>query len=160
MVTGDPGGAFRPDAIVTRAELVVMFMNTVKEGSTGTEPSFTDSNEIGNWAKFAIAQAISQRFIQGYPDGSFRPKAQVTRAEMALLAARTLGLERSGQSGTTFKDDRDIPNWAREAVGLLQDMSIVQGDLNNQYQAAAMVTRAELVTLLIRLYPLLHPNEQ
>jgi hypothetical protein len=68
---------------------------------------------IPAWARPAVVTAWSKGIISGYPDGTFRPHNQITRAEMAVIVARALGL--SGGSGPSFKDAAEIPAWAVEA---------------------------------------------
>ena len=55
--------------------------------------------------------------VSGYEDGSFRPDAQTTRAEMASMIANALKVPLDANAQTGFADDEDIPNWAKGAVG-------------------------------------------
>lgn len=43
---------------------------------------FTDKEQIGEWAKKAVAQAVQTGIVGGYEDGRFRPHAYLTRTEM------------------------------------------------------------------------------
>src|SRR5690606_32017391 len=53
---------------------------------------FADNDQISDWARGAVAYA-SARIVQGYPDGTFRPQANVTYAEAYTMLIRALGLE-------------------------------------------------------------------
>ncbi|MBB6674566.1 S-layer homology domain-containing protein [Cohnella nanjingensis] len=90
IVTGYPDGTFKPNDRVSRAEFAVMLMYMLKPQTEGTALTLTDTSKIGAWAKKAVAQAVQAGIISGYPDGSFRPDADITRAEMAVMIARAL----------------------------------------------------------------------
>lgn len=91
IVSGYPDGTFKPDMTVTRAEFAVMLMNAWKLQGEGVVLTFTDNAKIGAWAQQAIAKAVKAGIIHGYEDGSFRPDAQITRAEMAVIIANAMG---------------------------------------------------------------------
>ena len=55
---------------------------------TGPKDSFTDIS--GHWAKAEIEQAAALGWIKGYPDGTFRPDSNITRAEAIVLLNRVL----------------------------------------------------------------------
>lgn len=85
---GYPGGVFRPAAEITRQEAagVLGKMLLIEEIAGEEKPlKFTDTAQIGAWARPAVAALVAQGFFAGYPDSSFRPQQAVTRAEAAAL---------------------------------------------------------------------------
>ncbi|MNC67963.1 Cellulosome-anchoring protein precursor [compost metagenome] len=54
---------------------------------------FTDASQIAMWAKDSIDMMTLHSIIKGYPDGSFKPKGKLTRAESAELIYRMLSLD-------------------------------------------------------------------
>ena len=82
------GGAFRPDEAITRAELAAMLAQFA-DAKPVTGVKFTDVS-ANHWAYDAIAIAAKMGWIAGYPDGTFRPDATITRAEMMTLVNRVL----------------------------------------------------------------------
>ena len=92
IVSGYPDGSFRPDAPITRAELTkiaVGFFQYADQYFTYLG-NFTDVT--GNeWFTSFVAAASALGLIEGYPDGSFRPDAAITRAETCTIINRTLG---------------------------------------------------------------------
>lgn len=58
---------------------------------TGENTSFTDSRELSEWSRGYIATAARYGLVNGYPDGSFRPKNQITRGEAAILVVKAVG---------------------------------------------------------------------
>ncbi|MFS0726835.1 S-layer homology domain-containing protein [Paenibacillus sp. 1P07SE] len=149
FVTGYPDGTFKPGHTVTRAEFTVMLVSALHLEGEGSPLTFSDRENIGAWAQTSIALAVEAGIIQGYEDGSFRPGAAVTRAEMAVMLAHALNLSEA-QASAAFTDERTIPAWARSAVATLARNGIVQGNAAGNFQPGAMTTRAEAVTALLR----------
>ncbi|MFC3801520.1 S-layer homology domain-containing protein [Cohnella sp. GCM10012308] len=150
IVGGYPDGSFKPNAAVTRAEFAVMLMNALKPQQEGAALAFADQEQIGAWAQRAVAQAVQASIIHGYEDGTFRPNAKITRAEMAVMLSSALG--QSVQAKTTgFADDKDIPAWAKGAVAALSQLGIIEGKGANRYAPGNPATRAEAVTVLLNM---------
>ncbi|QTH45177.1 S-layer homology domain-containing protein [Cohnella sp. LGH] len=151
IVAGYSDGSFKPNRIVTRAEFALMLMNALKRTNQGGELLFTDSAKIGRWAKNAVALAVEAGYINGYRDGTFRPNSAITRAEMAIMVAKVLGLSSEKGLATEFKDDLAIPEWAKGAIVSIQAKEIMKGSPNGEFAPAAKATRAEAVTVLLKL---------
>ncbi len=86
IINGE-GGSYRPNDAITRAELckIAASFYTMKEGK---EANFSDIS--GHWAESFIKSAYEYGFIDGYPDGTFKPNQLVTRAEAMKIVNRTL----------------------------------------------------------------------
>ncbi|MBP1988458.1 S-layer homology domain-containing protein [Paenibacillus eucommiae] len=151
IVSGYPDGTFKPDTTVTRAEFSVMLMNALKLEGEGVELTFKDTAKIGSWALKAVAQAVQADIITGYEDGSFRPDAEITRPEMAVLLANALHLTGEANAATGFADDKDIPEWAKGAVAAIKKIGVVEGRGTNEFAPNAQTTRGEAVTVLLRM---------
>ncbi|MNC27134.1 Endoglucanase precursor [compost metagenome] len=150
IITGYPDGSFRPDRTVTRAEFAVMLAKALKLQNVEAVLSFKDADRIGQWAKAAIARAVSLGLIQGDTNSNFRPDALLTRSEMAVMLARALNLVPEARSAG-FADDRDIPAWAAGAAAEMKKLGIMQGKGNNSFFPNNAATRAETVTVLLRM---------
>ncbi|MFD0711821.1 InlB B-repeat-containing protein [Paenibacillus sp. GCM10027626] len=151
IASGYPDGTFRPNTAVTRVEFAVMLVNTLKPQGEGAALTFTDTTKIGTWAQKAVAQAVQAGIIKGYEDGSFRPDAVITRSEMAAMIARALQQTDELNAATGFADDKDIPLWARSAVAAIKKLGIIEGRSTNKFAPDAKTTRAEAVTVLLRM---------
>lgn len=151
IVSGYPDGAFKPDRMVTRAEFTVMLMNALKPQSEGAALDFTDAAEIGEWAQAAVAQAVKAGIVSGYEDGSFRPDATVTRAEIAVMLAGALGLEAKAEGGSGFADEHELPEWSKGAIEALKRQGFVEGKEGGRYDPTAPATRGEAAKLLSHL---------
>lgn len=78
---GYPNGKFLPDKKITRAEFAQMISQYDNQNDVVAE--FSDT--YGHWAKKAIDKSYGNGRIKGYPDGSFKPNADITRAEAATI---------------------------------------------------------------------------
>ena len=86
IVNGYPDGTFRPNAPITRAEMVKIIALFAKLDKTADR--FPDT--AGHWAEAYIRLAAGNGWIEGYPDGSFRPDRSITRAETVTMIDRVL----------------------------------------------------------------------
>ncbi|OPH59050.1 hypothetical protein BC351_22245 [Paenibacillus ferrarius] len=153
IVNGYPDFTFRPDGSVTRAEFVVMLMNALKPEVQGAELTFQDKSEIAVWAEKAISQTVQLGIVSGYPDGTFRPGANITHAEMATIVSKTSGIPLDSSMRTGFTDDADIPDWARGAVSAAEKngIIIVGGKTSGSFTPQALSTRAEAAAWLVNM---------
>ena len=99
VIKGYEDGSFKPDNNITRAEVATMVVAALNrtadaEGSKGST-KFADMNtEAKNWATGFVNIGVSEGFILGYEDGSFKPDNNVTFAEMVSMLVRVAGYGR------------------------------------------------------------------
>ncbi|MDF2669099.1 MAG: xynA5, partial [Paenibacillus sp.] len=113
------------------------------------EPAAFLSDVRGHWGLHAIAASIDRGIVDGYPDLTFRPEAQTTRAEFAVMLSRALKLE-GGVGILSFKDKDSIPDWAGPAVKLAVDAGLINGYEDGTFRPDSSITRAEIVTMVAR----------
>ncbi len=90
-MTLDEDGNFRPNAPMTREDLAVMMMAMVRLSGfapSGAEVEFTDADRISADCLEAVQAMQELGLMQGYGDGSYRPDAQLTRQQMAVVCSR------------------------------------------------------------------------
>mgnify|MGYP000009156920 FL=1 len=81
-----------PNALVTREQAAAMLGRNLRlQGGAGAITSFTDNQQIGAWSRGLVQEAADMGIIQGYKDGTFRPKAKITRGQVACFLVRALG---------------------------------------------------------------------
>ncbi|WP_123043419.1 FG-GAP-like repeat-containing protein [Cohnella candidum] len=151
IACGYPDHTFKPDRAVTRAEFAVMLVKALKLDGEGANLPFKDQDDIGSWAKKAAAQAVQAGIIVGYNDGTFRPGAPISRAEMAVMIGKALGIPGDAKSPTGFADDADIPEWAKGEVEALRVRGVLTGRNGNQFVPSGLTTRAEAVTVILKM---------
>lgn len=88
-------GEFFPTVFATREEVAYAVYKAASLSAKGTAITFTDSAEIYADYQKAVIAASENGIINGYPDGSFGPKKNITRAEVAAIISRTLNLKGS-----------------------------------------------------------------
>ena len=97
VITDSSNGYFRPNEAITRAELAAMLANFTE--TAGAANYFNDVS-ASYWAANAIAICAKLGWINGYPDGTFRPDKNVTRAELMAMINRATG--RAPKSADAF----------------------------------------------------------
>jgi hypothetical protein len=153
IVTGYPDGTFRPEGSVTRAEFASMLMRVIDSTDAGEPLAFKDKAAIGGWAVEAVQKAVKRGIIGGYSDGSFRPNANITHAEMVAMVVRASGLPLGEAKQTGFADDAEIPGWAKPAASTAEETGIiiVGGLPDGKFAPQALTTRAEAVSAIVRM---------
>ncbi|MFC5471287.1 S-layer homology domain-containing protein [Cohnella suwonensis] len=111
------------------------------------EPSTKLSDINGHWAESAINQAVSKGIVTGYPDGTFKPKATVTRAEFAVMLMNALKPQGEGTE-LKFADTAKIPAWAHKAVAQAVQAGIIKGYDDGTFRPNAEITRPEMATMI------------
>ena len=82
LISGYPNGTFKPNESITRAEFAQMISGYIKNEKAGSS-DFKDVKD--HWAKDAIDKLYGNKNVTGYPDGSFKPNAKITRAEAVTI---------------------------------------------------------------------------
>ncbi|MBE0447207.1 MAG: S-layer homology domain-containing protein [Actinobacteria bacterium] len=143
IINGYSDGTFRPDENVPRAEFTKMICLAM--GWSLEDPDKASFPDIakGNWAYKYIETAKAHGVIHGYPDGTFSPGRNITRAEIAKIIAKTLNLP-SGAS--TFTDIST--HWAKDYICSCAKAGIVNGYPDNTFRPNSTATRAEAAKMI------------
>ena len=144
LVTGDAGG-YRLNDPIRRSEVAAMTARALFAESTATllkpiQGQFSDV-PVNHWANGYINYAASLNFVNGYPDGTFRPDSNITYAEIIKIMVMVNG---------------DVPNvtgytgayWSTPYITKAIEVGIMEGVVipNNDYNAAA--TREKVFELV------------
>lgn len=87
-ISGYPDGSMKPDAHISRQEVASILSRLKSLSATSDTPDFTDGSSIPAWSKQAIISVDEAKIMVGYPNGSFKPLAQTTRAEALVAITR------------------------------------------------------------------------
>ncbi|MFS0723409.1 S-layer homology domain-containing protein [Paenibacillus sp. 1P07SE] len=158
FVTGFEDGTFRPDQPVTRQEFAVLLSRAAGlSGDMDSGPAFSDTDALAPWALPYIREAAARQWITGYEDGTFRGLSLITRQELAAVLARTM--DGSGEIDPAvlsgFADRQELGEWAVQPLALLVEAGILQGRGERLLAPRQQTTRAEAVTLILRVLPFL-----
>lgn len=133
VVVGYPDGMFKPNRNISRAEFATMLVKGFNLDDCGTprENLFKDV-PLSNWANPAIAKAVDENLLAGYPNGKFEPCHPVTRVEALTTIAKGMTCDidkcKADEILSKYSDGAAIPDWARIPVakslenGALKDM--------------------------------------
>ncbi|WP_261301813.1 S-layer homology domain-containing protein [Paenibacillus andongensis] len=96
FITGFEDGTFKPNANITREQMVVMIQRALKfvgkdaQANTNVLNKFNDQTTIAGWARDAAARALAANIIQGTSDTTFAAKENATRAQSASMLKRMM----------------------------------------------------------------------
>ena len=91
IVSGYSNTTFGPDDPITREQMAVMIVKAAKLAEAQGK-TFADTDKVSAWAKNAVVTASGKSIISGYPDNTFRPQNNATRAEAATVIIKSLKL--------------------------------------------------------------------
>ena len=90
ILKGYPDGTFRPGQVITRAELGSLLLRFNTSSVTNPASNIAFSDIAGSWAENDIISAAQRGWLSGYPDGTFRPNNNTSRAEFVSGVNRML----------------------------------------------------------------------
>ncbi|CAI6087655.1 hypothetical protein COHCIP112018_05634 [Cohnella sp. JJ-181] len=156
LIKGISAQSFAPGKPVTRAEFAALLARALVLDASADRASFKDIQ--ANWYEGAVQAASNAGLMEGDPDGSFRPDAQITRQELAVVlkraaeyAARPLERTNISDPPPPFADDAAIARWARADLADVANAGIMEGDATNAFRPEAPASRAEAAVVLKRL---------
>ena len=152
IINGKGDGIFAPEEDVTRGDFAVMLTNMlgVSELPHVVNNPFADVNEDLYYSD-AIAYCYDQGYIGGYPDGSYRPEATITRQEAAKIMAEALELTETDDE--LFTDDNLIHEWAEDYVYQCKAAGIFGGDAGTgNFRPTDAISRAETAKIMVVAY--------
>lgn len=101
-----------------------------------------------------IKEVKDKGIMVGPGEGKFLPNQTLTKAEATAIIVRLLGFENMAplqNYNTGFRDDANIPKWAKSSIYVAKELSLVGGTTDGYFQATKPMTKAEAVTMLTNL---------
>ena len=150
-------GAYRPEALVTRAEFTAMLysglacMGALPEKVTDPDTPCPFDDIEGSWAEEYIVQAWERGIVLGSGTG-FNPDAPITRQEIMVIIDRSVRLPDG--NGLRFTDTGDIAFWALQAAARVTYSGIFTG-AGGSLSPNGSATRAEAAQIVLRVVNLL-----
>lgn len=146
---GYEDGTVRPNGSISRAEVATVLFRLLKDDvrmqNLTKDNAYSDVSDTA-WYAAAVSTLWKMGVISGYPDGTFRPNAPITRAEFAAMIARFD--ETAKSADTPFTDISG--HWAENAIGKAYGNGWVEGSSKTVFCPESNLTRAETATLLNR----------
>lgn len=153
VVVGYPDGLFKPNKNISRAEFATMLVKGFNlTPSYGARSHFTDVSS-NNWANAAISKAVDEDLLAGYPNKTFRPKANVTRVEALTSIAKGMTCDmdqcKADEILSHYSDGNKIPSWARIPVAKsLQNGALKDTPMPNMILPNKDASRADIASMM------------
>ena len=117
IVTGYPDGTYKPEGAVTRAEMAALIVRALGLEDAADYVGVSSFSDMpGHWADKYVAIIAGKGTVNGYPDGTFQPDAQVSFPEAITMVVRSLG----------YIDgcEKLVGSWPVNYISLAQDLDI------------------------------------
>lgn len=148
IIAGYDNGNYGPEDYVTREQVAALIYRALGvEAKPNYNNPYHDVNASTSMFPNEILALTEMGIFQGDDHGEFRPKAVLTRAEMAQVLTKAFHLEVKAQH--TFNDVA-ADSWAKDAISALQSNGITEGKGNGKFDPEGILTRAEYAQLLSR----------
>ncbi len=155
IIKGYPDGKFKPEGNITRAELATLLVRT----KMGTQAAIAETRPVmlfkdvpvKHWAYTFITKASKAEIVKGYPDGTFKPSDNITRAEGLAMIARFGGVTEEVYANI-FRDV-DATHWAAKIIAGAFKEGMLLFLRGKPFEPNKKLTRAEAVEILYRSRP-------
>jgi hypothetical protein len=127
---------------------------TTKEPDNKVPSAITFTDLKGHWAEEYMYNLVSSGILVGYNDGTIRPDTEITRAELAVILVKALGLKASDQTSSEFKDSNDISSWAKGYVETAAKNGIILGYQDKTFRPNKVCIRQEMLAMIMRAFKL------
>lgn len=147
ILKGYPGNLFKPEAGISRAELVALLLRTkniLPEESL--ENPFKDL-KADFWATPFVLKGVEMKLVTGYPDGTFKPQKALSRAEGITIISRFAGLAASSEAKSSFPDLKE-DFWANKFITPAKEAGLLNYLAGKEFNPDAAFTRAEAAEVL------------
>ncbi len=148
MIGGYPDNTFRPDQPLTRAELATLLVK-----AKGFEPKIPEANlfsdvPTSHWAAPYISVALDHKYISGYPNGTFMPWKEVTRAEAVVVLSKFAGLSEPVSLSENPFPDVFKRHWAARWIAVAKGYGLLEYLSGKNFEPDRDLTRAEAAEII------------
>ncbi len=159
IIKGMTSYTFKPNATVTRAQFAAMLTRAfnLPESSTSITDKFSDTKADAWYAK-AVVSAVEAGLVTGYENGTFKPDANITRQEMAVMVARAAKAYKGSVAPSDinkymgFADSANVNAYAKDSIALAVKYEIVNGKPGNVFDPTSNATRSEAAKIIYMIY--------
>jgi len=147
---GYPDGSIKPDGEITRAEAVMALYRVLPDNVKATVAKKGKFEDVAptDWYGDAIGVMSGLGFVNGYPNGLFKPNNPITRAELADMLYRIYIA--SGTSGNVPFSDVTADKWYYDYVLAASNKGWIEGYSDGTFEPDNNATRAEFATMVNR----------
>lgn len=145
-INGYPDGTVKPDGNITREEIAAVLFRIKGYEETFAKGNIFPDVEKERWSADEIEKMTAEKIIMGYPDGTFMPSGNLTRAEFAALIYRFAEIKE--ESGEKELSDLVATHWAYDEIKALCDKGLMSGYEDGSFRPDNHITRAEVMTVI------------
>lgn len=154
LVNGLSDNYFGVNENLTRAELAAILNRALDSAAPLSKADMREANFSdlpgSHWAYDEVAKAFSRGILTGYPDGTVRPDAKITRAEAAVMLSRVIGGETAGAPAPYNDVEPAGYGWAAAAIANLSSLQIMNGVAEGAFAPSKLMTRGEGAAIIYR----------
>lgn len=147
FMQGYPDGTMHPDGNLTRAELAQIIYNLEASGATNINLPYTDIKS-DHWSARAVSYVTNEGYMNGYPDKSFKPDRQITRAEVTATIARLKSLT----TGTSSILNDIYGHWAFDYITAMSSNNIINGYPDGSFKPDRNISRGETASIVCKAF--------
>jgi len=148
-VQGVGNNIFQPGRDMTRAETAQLFYNLLLDKDIDITKQFPDVPQ-DKWYALPVGTLASLGLIDGYPDGTYRPDGNMTRAEFTAITVKFAAAFPEIAQDSPFNDVVS-DHWAFKHIMAAVSFNWVEGYGDGRFAPEDFITRAEVVTLVNRM---------
>ncbi len=129
-------------------KLIPVVLGLVLSVSTANAQQFSDLT-AKHWAYPQITQLAKEGIVVGYPDGTYKPDAEITRAEFAAMVVKALNQQDADITDTINFSDVPKNNWAWGSIQRAVRFDLIHETKDNKFRPDDHVTRAECLEIVV-----------
>jgi len=150
ILSGYPDGSFRPEGLVTRAELSTILVRARDVAIPQVFFAPFPDVPVSHWASRYVKAASDLNLIYGYPNGTFGPSRNLTRAEGVTVITRFAGVSPPVSIVSRAFPDLPIDHWASSSVWAAVDAGMLDYLIGKFFEPNKTLTRAEVAEIISR----------
>jgi hypothetical protein len=102
----------------------------------------------GYWGEPYVSTLAARGILGGFPDGTFHPNDNITRAQFAAIAVKALNVP--ANSSVSSFNDVPAKYWAAPAIGAVSSAGLVTGFPDSTFKPEDKLTRAQALVILAK----------
>ncbi|MDD3269680.1 MAG: S-layer homology domain-containing protein [Syntrophomonadaceae bacterium] len=134
------------DLIIWTNHFTTFVTYTEHINTTKSKVPLLSDVSVSYWCYDAISSLIGKGIVFGYPDGTFKPDAYITRAEFVAMLAKAVSLNTCETTGTFM--DLSVNDWCYGAVNAANSARLVSGTGNNMFEPNTLITREQIAIIV------------
>lgn len=148
IVDGYADGSFKPNGTTTRAEFATLVVRAFSL-QAGVSSGVTLKDTAGHWSIDSVQKLVSNGFVDGYADGSFKPDNAISRAEVISIVSKLIDFSKTDKVATPAFKDVDGA-WNKDQILKAAESGIISGKDDSTFDPNSKSTRSEALVILLR----------